>query len=98
MYALPAKGDFEGAKKVELAERNRCKNNIIKFSESMANAAVESEQEFFNEGKFEYIDVVHNTYDNTKTVNYHLEEVQNETLKEEMLYKKTIDHTGKKRK
>ena len=52
----------------------------------MVNATVEAEQEIFNEGKFENIDIVHNTYDHTKTVNYHLEEVQNETLKEQMLY------------
>ena len=52
----------------------------------MANATVEAEQEIFNEGKFENIDDVHNTYDHTKTVNYHLKEVQNETLKEEKLF------------
>ena len=86
MYALAAKGDMEGAKKVVIAEHNRCQKNILKFSESMANAAVEAEQEFFNEGKFENIDVVHNTYDHTKTVNYHLKEVQNKTLKEEKYF------------
>ena len=86
MYALPAKGDIDGAKKVELEEHNRCKKYIIKFSESMANAAVEAEQEVYNEGKFEDINVVHNKYDHTKNINYHLEEVQNETLKEEILY------------
>ena len=52
----------------------------------MANAAVEAEQEVYNEGKFEDINVVHNKYDHTKNINYHLEEVQNETLKEEILY------------
>ena len=88
MYALAAKGDMEGAKKVVIAEHNRCQKKIYKYSESMANAAVEAEQEIFNEGKFENIDVVHNTYDHTKTVNYHLKEVQNETLKEEKLFKK----------
>ena len=32
----------------------------------MANAAVEIEQEFFTEGKFENINVVHKTYDHSK--------------------------------
>ena len=29
----------------------------------MVNATVEAEQEIFNEGKFENIDIVHNTYE-----------------------------------
>ena len=66
MYALAAKGDMEGAKKVVIAEHNRCQKNILKFSESIANVAVEAEQEMFNEGKFENIDVVHKTYDHSK--------------------------------
>ena len=54
----------------------------------MANAAVEAEQEIFNKGTFEYIDVVDKTYDHSKNVNYHVKEVQNDTLKEEKLFKK----------
>ena len=53
-------------KKVVIAEHNRCQKNILKFSESIANVAVEAEQEMFNEGKFENIDVVHKTYDHSK--------------------------------
>ena len=58
-------------KKVVIAEHNRCQKNIIKISESMANAAVEAKQEIFDEGKFENIDVVDKTYDHSKNVNYY---------------------------
>ena len=64
----------------------------------MANATVEAEQEMFNEEKFENIYVVHKTYDHSKNVNYHVKEVQNYTLKEEKLFKKTIVIAGKKKK
>ena len=47
MYVLAAKGDYNGANKVELEEHNRTKKKIIDVSESMANAVVEAEQEFF---------------------------------------------------
>ena len=63
-----------------------CKRWYWWGKKSRANAAVEAEQEVYNEGKFEDINVVHNKYDHTKNINYHLEEVQNETLKEEILY------------
>ena len=72
--------------------------NILKFSESIANVAVEAEHEMFNEGKFENIDIVHKTYDHSKNVNYHVKEIQNDTLKEEKLLKKTIVITGKEKK
>ena len=88
IYALVAKRDTEGAKKVVIAEHNRCQKNILKFSKSIANAVVEAEQEIFNKGKFEYIDVVDKSYDHSKNVNYHVKEVQNDTLKEEKLFKK----------
>ena len=98
-YALVVKGDTEGAKKIGIAEHNRCQKNILKFSKSIANATVEAEQEIFNKGKFEYIDVVDKTYDHSKNVNYHVKEVKNDTLKEKkLLKKKTIVITGKKKK
>ena len=46
------------------------------------------EQEIFDEGKFEKIDVVHKTYDHSKNVNYHVKEVKNDTLKKGKLFKK----------
>ena len=64
------------------------KKNILKFSKSIANAAVEADQEIFNKEKFEYIDVVDKTYDHSKNVNYHVKEVKNDTLKEKKLLKK----------
>ena len=49
---LSCKRWYERIKKVVIAEHNRCQKNILKFSESIANAAVKVDQEIFNEGKF----------------------------------------------
>ena len=54
----------------------------------MTKAVVEAEQEMFDEGKFENIDVVNKTYDHSKNINYHDKEVKNDTLKEENSFKK----------
>ena len=88
MSDLVAKGDYVEGCKVNVEEHNRTKKTVNIFSEVMGDAAVDTEDEFYSRCKFSGKEVEHKTYDDTKNINYHDDEVKHDLFHEEVLLKK----------